>query len=163
MPINYFDAVVLCVLVLFALRGLMRGFVGEISGLVALVGGVWLAHRFYAQVAQYLTLISDPMWRNAAAYAVVFIAVLITVGLIARILRAILTFSFVAWADKAAGLILGAIKGILICAVLLLFIQHFAGNAAFLRESKVLPYLQAVIAQARAHIPPDLLKYVTPK
>lgn len=163
MVINYFDVAVLCVLGLFALRGMVRGFVGEVSGLVGLLGGVWLSHRFYTQVAVHLTVITDTMWRNAAAYALIFIAVLIAVGLVARLLRAILTFSFVAWADKAAGLLLGAAKGVLICAVLLLLVQHFAGNAAFLRDSKVLPYLQSVIDQARTLIPPDLIKSLTPK
>lgn len=163
MEIQYFDVTVLCVLGLFALRGLLRGFVGEIAGLVGLLGGVWLAHRFYAPLATHLTIIKTPLWQNAVAYVAIFLGVIIAVGVIARLLRAILTFSFVAWADKSAGLLVGIAKGVLICAALLVLVQHFAGNPAFLRDSKVLPYLQSVIDQVRALMPPDMLKPFTPQ
>lgn len=158
MVLNYFDVAILCILVMFSVRGLLRGFVGEAAGLVAVIGGVWYAHRTYMQVAAYLTFISEPTWRNIAAYVLVFLAVLLVVGLVARLLRKILSYSFVSWADKLAGFLLGLLKGLLICAVLLLLLERFLGDAAFLRESRVLPYLKAVMEQIRAYLPDDFLR-----
>ena len=158
MELNYFDVAVVVILALFVLRGFLRGFVGEVAGLVAIVGGLWFAHTYSPLVAQYLTFLTDPVWRNIAAYVLAFVGVVLVVGLLARLLQKILSFSFVSWADKLAGAMLGFIKGLVICALLLLVAQRFVHDAAFMRDSRVLPYLNSVIAQVRAHLPQDLVK-----
>ena len=161
MALNYFDVAVVCILGLFSLRGLLRGFVGEVAGLVGIIGGLWFAHRTYPQVAGYLTFVTDPTWRNVAAYVLVFLGVLVAVGLVARVLRKILAFSFVSWVDKVAGFLLGLVKGLVICSLLLLLAQRFVSDAAFMRESRVLPYLNAVMQQVQAHMPAGLLEKFT--
>ena len=161
MNLNYFDVAVVSILVLFTLRGFLRGFVGEVAGVVAIVGGLWFAHRFSPQVAVYLDFVRDPLWRNVLAYALTFLAILLLVGLTARVLQKILSFSFVSWADKLAGAALGLVKGLVICSVLLLLAQRFLSDAAFMRESRVLPYLNSVMHQVRAYLPPDLVDKFT--
>lgn len=158
MTLNYFDVAMISILSLFSLRGLLRGFVGEVAGLMGIVGGIWIAHRSYQWVAGYLDFIPDLTWRNLAAYALAFLAVLLAVGLLARLLRQILAFSFVAWVDKVAGFLMGLLKGLVICSVLLLLLERFLGDAAFMRDSLVLPYLQAIMQQVRAHLPADILQ-----
>lgn len=87
----------------------------------------------------------------------IFLAVLIAVALVARILQKILSFSFVAWADKLAGGAVGLAKGTLLCALALLLLQKFFAQAAFMQHSRTLPYFNALIAQVRGWLPPDLL------
>ena len=81
----------------------------------------------------------------------------IAVALVARILQKILSFSFVAWADKLAGGAVGLAKGTLLCALALLLLQKFFAQAAFMQHSRTLPYFNALIAQVRGWLPPDLL------
>lgn len=157
MPLNYFDIAVLCILSMFTLRGLIRGFVAEIAGVVAIVGGLWYARRSFTTVAEYLTFIPDPTWRQIVAYVLIFLAVMLVVGIVARILRKVLEFSFVAWVDKLAGALTGAFKGLVICAALLILVQAFLPDAAFIRNSKVIPYLQAVMEQVKSYLPPDII------
>ena len=45
--LNILDVVLLSVIALFTLRGALRGFHDEVAGLVGILGGVWLAGRYY--------------------------------------------------------------------------------------------------------------------
>lgn len=157
MPLNYFDIAVLCIVSMFTLRGLLRGFVAEIAGVVAIIGGLWYARRSFTQVAEYLTFIPDITWRQIIAYVLVFISVMIVVGIIARLLRKVLEFSFVAWVDKLAGAATGAFKGLLICSALLILVQAFLPDAAFVRDSRVIPWLTAIMEQVKSYLPPDII------
>lgn len=157
MPLNYFDIAVLCILSMFTLRGLIRGLVAEIAGVVAIVGGLWYARRSFATLADYLTFIPDPTWRQIVAYVLIFLAVMIAVGIVARILRKVLEFSFVMWVDKVAGALTGAFKGLVICSALLILVQAFLPDAVFIRDSKVIPYLKAIMEQVKNYLPPDII------
>lgn len=161
MNLNYFDVAVISILALFSLRGFLRGFVGEIAGVAAIVGGLWTAYHYSPLLEQYLGFIGDPTWRGMAAYALTFLGVLLVVGLLARVLQKILSFSFVSWADKLAGGLLGLVKGLIICSILLMLTQRFVSDAAFMRDSHVLPYLNSVMQQVRSYLPADMLQKFT--
>lgn len=102
----------------------MHGFVGEVAGVVSLVGGFWAAHAYHSLLSPRLTAIADPAWRTIAAYVLIFLAVILVVAVLARLLQKILSFSFVSWADRLAGGLLGLAKGVLLCALALLVLQN---------------------------------------
>ncbi|WP_297826047.1 CvpA family protein [uncultured Desulfovibrio sp.] len=154
---DIFDLIIVLALVFFAGRGFVHGFVGEVAGVVSLVGGFWAAHAYHPLLAPRLTFIADPAWRTIAAYVLIFLAVILGVAVLARILQKILSFAFVSWADRLAGLLLGLAKGVLLCALFLLVLQKFFHDAPFMRNSRVLPYFNALMEQMRAWLPPDLL------
>ena len=96
---DIFDLIIVLILVFFGTRGFISGFVGEVAGLVSLLGGLWAAHHYHALLAPRLTLIVDPSWRVIAAYVLIFLGVIISVAILARILQKILSFSFVSWLE----------------------------------------------------------------
>lgn len=154
---DIFDLIIVLALVFFAGRGFAHGFVGEVAGVVSLVGGFWAAHAYHPLLSPRLTSIADPAWRTIAAYVLIFLAVILAVAVLARILQKILSFSFVSWADRLAGGLLGLAKGVLLCAVVLLLLQKLFGDAEFLRHSRALPYFNSLISQVRGWLPPDLI------
>ena len=154
---DIFDLIVVLTLVFFAGRGYLHGFVGEVAGIVSLLGGFWTAHNYHDRLSPHLTLITDPGWRTVAAYVLVFFGVLVSVALIARLLQKILSFSFVTWADRMAGAMLGLAKGALLWSLGMLLLQKFFSQAAFMQHSRVLPYFNALTAQVRGWLPPDLV------
>lgn len=99
---DIFDLIIVLALVLFAGRGFVHGFVGEVAGVVSLVGGFWAAHAYHSLLSPRLTAIADPAWRTIAAYVLIFLAVILVVAVLARLLQKILSFSFVSWADRLA-------------------------------------------------------------
>jgi membrane protein required for colicin V production len=153
---DIFDLIIVLILVFFAARGFIQGFVGEVAGLVSLLGGFWAAHHYHQLLAPRLTMLTDPAWRVIAAYVLIFLGVIISVALLARILQKILSFSFVSWADKLAGCLLGLAKGVLICSLVLLFLQKFFAGAPFMQHSRALPYFNALMYQVHGWLPSDL-------
>ncbi len=155
---NYLDILLICILGLFALRGVFQGFIAEAAGLISLLGGFWCAYHFYPQLAPSLTFVQESAWRQIIAYALIFLAVFIVVGIIARLLQKILSLSFMVWLDKLAGLALGLLKGLVICALLLIAIKTFLDDAPFLQKSTIVPYLKGIIEYLYALLPPDLFR-----
>ncbi len=152
---DIFDLVIVLTLVFFTIRGVSNGLVGEVAGIFALVGGFWAAKVWNAQLAPYLDFIASPSWRVIAAYAIIFIVVMLAIGLLARILKKIIAFSFVGWLDKIAGGILGLAKGILIWALIFVVLEKLLGDAPFMRDSRAYPYFQTLVEQIRQWLPED--------
>ncbi|MDO5483935.1 MAG: CvpA family protein [Desulfovibrionaceae bacterium] len=158
---DIFDLILVLVLVYFTMRGFWHGFVGEVAGLVSLIGGFWAANSFHAALSPYLTFIVDPGWRTIAAYVLIFLAVILAVAIVARILQKILSLAFVSWADRLAGGVLGLAKGILLCSLVLILLQKIFYNAPFLQHSRVLPYFNTLITHIRSWLPPELASHLT--
>lgn len=154
---DIFDLIIILALVYFAGRGFAHGFVGEVAGIVSLVGGFWAARAYHPLLSRHLTAIADPAWRTIAAYVLIFLAVILAVAVLARLLQKILSFSFVSWADRLAGCLLGLAKGVLLCALALLILQKLFHDAPFMQNSRALPYFNALIQQVRGWLPPDML------
>lgn len=153
---DIFDLIIVVSLVLFTIRGITNGFIGEIAGICSLIGGFWAARAWNAQVAPWLNFISDPSLRSIAACVLVFVVVMLAIGLLARILKKIVSFSFAAWADRLAGAVLGLAKGLLIWALIFIILEKLFSESPFLRDSRALPYFNAIIDQIRQWLPPEL-------
>ncbi len=153
MAFSYFDIVIALIFAYFSLSGLMRGFCKEIFSLLGLIGGLWLAYTYHPILSPYLTLIDGEVWRTIAAYILIFLGTNILAGLCAVILQSILTLAMLPWADRLAGFMLGVVKAIVLCSILMLIVQRFFGHADFLQNSLFLPYLTNFIENVRAYIP----------
>lgn len=157
---DIFDLIIVVSLVIFTWRGIRSGFVGEAAGIVSLLGGFWAAREWNSQVAPYLDFISDPSLRIIAACALIFIVVMLAIGILARILKKLISFSFVAWADRLAGAALGLAKGLLVWALIIIVLEAIFQNAPFMAESRALPYFKVIIDQIKQWLPPDLANHI---
>lgn len=153
---DIFDLIIVVSLVLFTIRGVTNGFVGEVAGILSLVGGFWAARAWNAEVAPWLDFISDPSLRIIAACALVFIVVMLAIGLLARLLQKIIALSFAGWLDRIAGALLGLGKGLLVWALIFIVLEKLFHDAPFLRDSRALPYFTDLIAQIKQWLPPEL-------
>ena len=159
MEINYFDVTVIVILALFALRGCFRGFVDEISGLIGLIGGLWMARHFYQDVSPLLTFVGNEQLRGIMAYVLVFLAFLVVVAIVGHIVKRLVSLAFIGWVDKLAGLALGLVKGFIICSVLLLLVKNFLPEAGFVKTSFMYGHLSAIMAQVQAHLPENFFDF----
>jgi membrane protein required for colicin V production len=116
--LGWVDVALLCVLGLSVLVGLWRGFVFEILSLLGWVVAFVLANSLGPLLADFMPLgdAGSPL-RLWAAYILVFVLVLVTCTLLARLLRALVSATPLSFVDHLLGGVFGAARGALILVV----------------------------------------------
>ncbi|MEO6984979.1 MAG: CvpA family protein [Paralcaligenes sp.] len=114
-----FDYIVLATLGVSAFLGLLRGLVKEILSLIAYIvaflAAIWWGPRATGWLAAY---IDSGLLRTAAAYAAVFIVVLLLVGLVNVTLGTLVRKTGLTPADHGLGALFGLLRGLLIVLIL---------------------------------------------
>ncbi len=124
---NWFDLAILGVVLVFAIIGIVRGFIKEVLSLASWILSFWVAFTF-AEAASYAfeAYIDAPLLRLVAAFAALFVFTLLLLTTISYLLHKLLSVSGIKGTDRALGGIFGAVKGLVIIAVLILFAQETA-------------------------------------
>lgn len=151
--LNGLDIIFVLLIAGFGLRGLFHGLIMEVTGIAGLLIGFVAANQFYPQIALRMDFIAEPQWRAIAAYLAVFAAVFIVINLLGRLLRKVAAISLLSWLDALLGAVAGMIIGLLFSALLLVIIQTVSPRAAFLRTSKLVPYVVMFIERGSAVLP----------
>lgn len=143
---NAFDIVVIVVVSFCLIRGLFRGLIGEVSGIIGVVAGFYGAYTYYPMITVYAEgWIENIAVRNLIAFFLLFCAILLAVGLLSALIRKLLKLVFLGWVDGFFGLVFGAAKGILIMSVFFIMVTTFLPkNSSFLNQSKSSPYIARV-------------------
>ena len=117
---NLFDIIILAVLIIFALKGLARGFVNEASSLAGLIIGGWLAYRYYPPLSVPIQSTLHVPAHVSAFLA--FMLLLVLTGVLAHILGNIITTAvrvvMLGSINRLGGLIIGAAEGALLLSML---------------------------------------------
>ncbi len=137
---NYFDAVIIVITLLLAIKGFFNGVVKEIAGLVGIIGGLILASKFYAQVGIYINENLFQIPNKSAIFLVGFIAVFfgfwVVSIFIGFLLGKILKISALGWLDKSLGFLFAGAKFFLLVSVIVAMLSQ----VAFINE-KLKPYI----------------------
>jgi membrane protein required for colicin V production len=116
---NWVDIVIIVLVAGFGFLGWRNGVIRWAFTVAGLIAGVVLAGQFYDELAPVMAFTDSDGVRQVAAFAAVFIAVMIGAWLISRILRTVLKVLLLGWVDSLAGLALGVVGGALAAAALL--------------------------------------------
>lgn len=119
-----FDIVVGIIVVLAALAGLARGFVGEVVSLLAWVAGIVAVRFFYAPVKDFAVRLTGT---ESGGAILTVVAVFLTAFIIVRVIGGKLSngtkSSIIGPIDRMLGLGFGAVKGVLGAALLFLLVN----------------------------------------
>jgi membrane protein required for colicin V production len=145
--VNWVDVTVAAVLVGFAIRGLMRGFLRELLALVGLFLGLWVALLQFVPLGEWLqrqVSLAEPL-----PFHVAFLAIFFGISLLANIvgffLQKVAKGLLMGWLDAIVGLGFGAVKGVMILTVLLFLVAYLPlpdGIRAQLRASALVAHLE---------------------
>lgn len=138
---NTLDILILIIVGFSMIRGLFRGFVGEISSIVGLIVGFILANHYYALLIPLVqSILPDPGIAKLLSYGLVFCTGLVAVLMVAAVLRHLLKVVLLGWVDRFAGAVIGLLKGGLISILLVLLLTTFLSpQAEILATSKLAP------------------------
>jgi len=118
-----FDAIIIGITVVLAIKGFFNGFVKEIAGLIGLVGGLFLAGKFYHNAGVYINenlfIIKNSSAVDLIGFVSVFVGFWITAVFIGFILNKILKISALGFVDKIFGLIFAGAKFFLLISVII--------------------------------------------
>jgi uncharacterized membrane protein required for colicin V production len=118
---NTVDILVLAVLFLNGAIGAFRGFVWQVFRLGSLVLAFWLGNHYSARLADRFPaswMAQDPTGRNALAWIVIGLGTYLVFSLLGHALRSVIDRMRLASSDRALGFLLGAAKGVVICALI---------------------------------------------
>jgi membrane protein required for colicin V production len=125
-----FDLIVLVVVTVLGFAGLRRGLIEEAFKLVGLVLGLYLAMRYYSLgiwLIKGIFSIAEGI-QTVVGFLIVFLIIYFTVKLIAMILKRLVRALSLVWLDRLAGLCFGALKALLIMAIVVWCINIFAAG-----------------------------------
>ena len=146
--LNILDVVLLSVIALFTLRGALRGFLDEVAGLVGILGGVWLAGRYYGELGRIYIV----------AYVLILCMVMFVISMISRALHSFLKMAYADWINHLAGAAVGGLKGFLICAVMVTLLTYFINDADFIKKSRMIQPIKETIVVFKQFLPEQYRK-----
>ncbi|KMT66696.1 CvpA family protein [Catenovulum maritimum] len=143
----WIDYAIIGLIAISTLISLVRGFVKEALSLVVWATAFFIASQFYLDLAAHLGNIEEPMLRNAAAIAILFVSSIILGSIVNYIVGQLVQKSGLSGTDRVLGLAFGGLRGILIVAAVLFFMDAFtpASKAEWWSNSLLIPEFSVVI------------------
>ncbi|MBI3344132.1 MAG: CvpA family protein [Gammaproteobacteria bacterium] len=158
---TWVDYAIIGIIALSALIGLLRGFVREALSLTAWVVAIWVAVEFSGRLAPVLTqYIPVPSLRLIAAFAALFLGILILIGIINFLIVRLLAKTGLGGTDQMLGVVFGIARGVVVIAILVLL----AGATPFpkdpwWRQSMLIFYFEDLAMVARNLLPADIASH----
>jgi membrane protein required for colicin V production len=144
--VNLLDYILAVILVYCLVRGIFRGLVKELSALIGVLGGFYFAFNYYPQMTSSLE-----RWITTAAYArivsflILFFGVYLVVSIAGVVIKYLMNIAWLGWTDRLTGAFFGAIKGVLIVAVIAAILTTFLPkNTAFLSDSLLVRHTMGI-------------------
>lgn len=129
--VNWVDLLIVAIVAWSAFRAFRTGLVRELTALVAVILGIFLAGALSDDLAASLDfLISDAQTRNLAAFIAIFAGVVIAGQVLSAVLSDVAGMLLLGPLDHIAGAIFGVVQGILIVQILLIAVAVFPAAAS---------------------------------
>jgi membrane protein required for colicin V production len=155
MGLNWFDFILIAVLLITLILGFIKGLIRQVIGILAVVGGLILASLYYSRAAKvFHWLVANELWSNLLGFIIIFIAVLIIGWLIGLLFSKLMKGPF-KFLNHFLGGIFGLLKGILICGVIVFAFLAFPVDKQALKESRLAPYCYKATRAAVILIPQE--------
>ncbi|MDL5367642.1 CvpA family protein [Xanthomonas sp. NCPPB 2654] len=149
------DMVLLAVILVSALLGALRGFVGIVVGTLSWLLSGWATFQFGGDAGRWLADGARPsMTYYLGGYALTFVVTMAVVGITGMVIRSAVRATALSGTDRALGFGLGTLRGGFFAAVLVLLMSFtpLTREPAW-HQSVVLPVLSPGVHWMRAQLP----------
>ncbi len=161
-----FDLIVALIFLVFIVRGVWIGFMRQLTTFLALVGSYWLAGRYSGELMPYVhQFVENPKIVFLASFALLFLISALVFILAGKVLHRVMEIALLGWFDRFLGLLLGAVKGVVIAVLLFMFLaSSLSASNDLLKRSLSSPYLSQGAEMVRQIIhDPQIRELFVPK
>ena len=121
--VSLLDLVSIALILFLGIKGILRGFVKEVFGLIGIIGGIFIASKYAQLAGEYADANFLTLQNKSSIYLIGFIAVFILFWIVATfagsILGKLVNSSGLGIVDKILGFIVGGAKIFLIFSVII--------------------------------------------
>ncbi|MEA1965118.1 MAG: CvpA family protein [Candidatus Aerophobetes bacterium] len=123
---NWLDVVLGVFIILFAIRGVVKGLFKEACGLIGIVVGLLVAINRYEGVGEIISSefnFIPPKISYLISFVLIFVGIALIGGVAGIILHKASKYTIIRGIDGGGGFILGLIEGALICSIILILLD----------------------------------------
>ncbi|GAB6099162.1 hypothetical protein JCM16358_10410 [Halanaerocella petrolearia] len=133
MAFNWIDVIVLILLTIFSLKGYHSGLIKQITTIVAIVLGIYIAAQQYAVVSEFLQQKFDLTLHiaNLLSFGLIILIIGGVVNYLGQLLNQMLDFLLLSFIDNLGGALFGIIKGSLIAYIFILMLVKLGNNISW--------------------------------
>ena len=151
--LNQIDTAILIVIAISAAFGLWRGFVKEVLSLLSWIAALLVARVYSVPIAGLLVnMIESESIRCVAAFALLFVIVIMIGTLINHFMAKLLTITGLKFLDRLLGAVFGLARGAVIVLVILFILNVFVSETEWWQESTLIPYGMVMIEESQIFI-----------
>lgn len=161
-----FDVIVALIFLFFLIRGIWIGFVRQLAAFLALVGSYLIAGRYTSQAMPYVDdFIANPKTVFYVSFVLLFLVGAMVFILLGKLMRKLMEVTLLGWFDRLLGLLLGALKGLVVASLLFMILAStLSASNDLLKKSLSAPFLeQGALLLQQAINDPTLRRLFTPK
>jgi membrane protein required for colicin V production len=147
MQVNWFDILLVVILLWSIIAGLRAGLARVVIGLIATVAGFIAGFWFYRIVAaKLMSWLKTPAVADVLGFLIIFIAVVILGSLFAALFSRLFRWMGLSWFNHLLGGLAGFLRGALVIAALVDVLVAYSPSPMpeFLENSRVLPYASEI-------------------
>lgn len=136
---TYIDVVLGIPLLWGIYKGFTKGFIIEIASIFAIVLAIWGAVHLAHYSSHFLVkkFDIDSNWLPQASFVFVFLLIVITIFLLAKLLETIVNIMQLGIFNKLAGAVFGFLKYALLLSVLIYGINNMSDNKQFFKSEEI--------------------------
>ena len=161
------DIILLIPILWGAYKGFTKGLITEIASLLALLLGVYGTFKLSSYATPYVQkfLKISESWVSVVAFALVFVAIVLLVFLLGKILDWLVSFIALGFVNKIGGIAFGILKFVFIMSLVLTFIIPINNKFELVSEeileesvlfepvSKLAPFIIPIIKDSKIYEP----------
>ena len=157
---NSLDIIIICVMIFFIVRGTFRGALKEVTSLIGVIGGIWLANRFHSALTALLRhYIPGIPFLSLVSFVAILVGVMIATNIIGAILKYLFHKGSIGAIDRLFGAGLASAKALIITYLSIVLLTFFLpAKTPLIAKSKLAPLVISSYQSMVRLISPDLYK-----
>jgi membrane protein required for colicin V production len=136
---NYLDIIFILICIWAAFRGYSSGFIIQLSGLLALIIGAYVAYKTSFWLASQFSslIVAEPAIINTIAFIVMFALVWALIVLLGKFLHIVVKIAMLSFINRILGILFSLLKVLFAVSIILVLLGNLNKSLNFLPQKQI--------------------------